>query len=113
MATRNSTDAPRGKRSIDLPKAQIAADDVMSERLRAIHNSLLIGLASYGEIERLCDARDVLTICGKKFPDELSPIHPTASPDTISDFAEALRALASLQNDVFDANEAASEGAQS
>jgi LDH2 family malate/lactate/ureidoglycolate dehydrogenase len=60
------------------------------EHANAILDALLIGLASYGEIERLDDAYDRLRIGPINPAAELRPIHPTGSADTVSDFAAAI-----------------------
>jgi hypothetical protein len=62
---------------------------------RTIINALLIGLESYGEVDRLTEAADVAEHLdnGLKIPDTLRPIHPTGSSDTIGMFTSALRAL--------------------
>ena len=59
------------------------------ETVNVIRNALLIGLASYGEIERLYDLRDCLPMDCEEF----KAVHPTASGTTVSEFAAALRAL--------------------
>ena len=63
------------------------------EEQKAIINALLIGLESYGEIERICDAVLTADHCPNayKLPDFVRPIHPTGSADTIGVFAAALR----------------------
>jgi hypothetical protein len=61
------------------------------ESLEKIRDMLLIGLASYGEIERLENAQKLEKLCETKIPEDLRVIHPTGSADTVSDFAEALR----------------------
>lgn len=63
------------------------------EEIDTIRNALLIGLASYGEVERLAEARQTREACGREVPEDLRVIHPTGSPTTVSEFAEALRAL--------------------
>ena len=60
-----------------------------AEEVRAIRKALLIGLDSYGEIERLSNQAD----CCNGIPEEWKPIHPTGSSETIGDFATALRYL--------------------
>ena len=70
-------------------RIELDADDV-----GMIRKALLIGLASFGEIERLEDAFDVEVEVGKTpLPDALRPQHPTGSPDAIGEFATALRLL--------------------
>lgn len=63
------------------------------EQANAILDALLIGLASYGEIERLDNACDVLRSCQTALPAEMRPIHPTGSAETVSDFATAISLL--------------------
>ena len=63
------------------------------DQVKEIRHALLIGLASFGEIERLSNARDLYEIDGKKVPEDLSPLHPTGNADTVSLFAGALRDL--------------------
>lgn len=64
-----------------------------AEQQEAIVRALLIGLESFGEIERLEDAvsryRDAPI--GDKLPNKFLHIHPTESADTIGVFAAALR----------------------
>jgi hypothetical protein len=69
-------------------KGGLNQDEVMSVR-----QALLIGLASYGEIHRLQNVIAICGICGGPVPRDAKPIDPTGSPDTICDFAEALRAM--------------------
>ena len=56
---------------------------------KTIINALLIGLDSYGEIERLNNAVHVLEICKTEVPESLRPLHPTGSADTVGVFATA------------------------
>ena len=73
-----------------------------SERLtdiRTVRHALLIGLESFGEIERIGDAFDTRASYSEQPPpDDLKPIHPTGSPDTIGRFAEALRVLEMMES---------------
>lgn len=62
----------------------------------AIRRALLVGLASYGEIERLTDVAELLDELGQ-LPKGLMPIHPTGSANTVSEIADALRLLDSLE----------------
>lgn len=65
---------------------------------RKIREALLIGLSSFGEIERLDNAYDIHVKIGhEQIPDDLCPIHPTGSADTIGQFADALRAIDTLE----------------
>ena len=61
------------------------------ESLEKIREMLLIGLASYGEIERLENAQVIEKRCGNEIAELLQVIHPTGDAATVSDFAEALR----------------------
>jgi hypothetical protein len=64
------------------------------ETCRAIRHALIIGLSSYGEIERLCNAHSIHAgIGGEAIPGELRPTHPTGSADTVADFADALASI--------------------
>lgn len=63
--------------------------------IKAIRRALLIGLDSYGEIERLENEADLRKILGKPDLGDLNPRHPTCSAETVSEFAAALRYLES------------------
>ncbi|WP_133513058.1 hypothetical protein [Candidatus Thiosymbion oneisti] len=75
MATANSTRALR---------------PFHDESIRCIRDALLIGLVSYGQIERLSAAQEVLAKQGKPVAKDLRVMHPTGTADTVSRFAEAL-----------------------
>lgn len=64
-----------------------------AEQVMAIRRAVLVGLSAYGEIERLCDAVAIAERGGTKIEDGLRPLHPTASAETVSEFADALRYL--------------------
>lgn len=66
------------------------------DSLKAIRRALHIGLASFGEVERLTDAAATLAICGTLIPDAMQPIHPTGCADTVGRFADALQRLEQL-----------------
>lgn len=75
----------------DTPAARIELD---VEEVRMIRNALLIGLDCFGEVERVRDAYDVeVEVAKNAVPETLRPLHPTGSPDTICEFATALRLL--------------------
>lgn len=63
------------------------------EAQKAIIHALLIGLDSYGEIERISNEVKIAVHCPNTYrlPDSVHPIHPTGSADTIGVFASALR----------------------
>lgn len=67
------------------------------EDIRRIRTALLIGLESFGEIERITDRYDALEAFSKAPDTDLRPIHPTGAPDTIGVFACALRLLESME----------------
>ena len=60
------------------------------EQVKAIRHALLIGLTSFGEIERLTNACEIGEASGEKVPEELRALHPTGAADTTSVFATAL-----------------------
>lgn len=64
-----------------------------AETQNAINNALLIGLESYGEVERISNEIEVekFTSAMPSMPDSVSPIHPIGSAGTIGVFAAALR----------------------
>jgi hypothetical protein len=63
------------------------------DQVKQIRHALLIGLDSFGEIERLVNARELHELGGDKLPEELCALHPTGAADTVSLFAGALRSL--------------------
>ncbi len=63
------------------------------ETIVCIREALLIGLAAYGEIERLTAAQEIRVANGHWFPYTLRVFHPTGASDTVSRFADALRAV--------------------
>jgi hypothetical protein len=67
--------------------------ELEAEQVAGIRHALLIGLAAYGEIERLCNARQIRETCGKEVPEDLRAMHPTGAADTVGQFADALRSL--------------------
>lgn len=85
QTTQTPSQAARTKSNLET--VSLYADDV-----RAIRSALLIGLDSYGEIERLTNQAQIQKMLGKDVP-EMRPIHPTGAADTVSMFALALRTL--------------------
>ena len=64
-----------------------------AEQQREINRALLIGLDSFGEIERVTNAikmTENLTGIGK-LPKSVHPLHPTGSTDTVGMFVAAMR----------------------
>jgi hypothetical protein len=60
------------------------------DQVKQIRHALLIGLASFGEIERLVNAGELHELGGDKIPENLHALHPTGAADTVSEFAAAL-----------------------
>jgi len=58
-----------------------------------IRHALIVGLAAYGEIERLVNEQAILESCGIGMPEGMRVVHPTGSPVTVSEFATALALL--------------------
>ena len=84
----------------DMPPESDISIAISTEDIRELRSVILIGLSSFGEVDRLRDevagldaALDAAQI---PYPGALRPIHPTGSNDTISQFAEALRILERL-----------------
>lgn len=65
------------------------------DEVKAVRHALLIGLDSYGEIERLTNEVEFHKMRGGADLGELRPLHPTGSAHTVGDFAAALRFLES------------------
>jgi len=65
-------------------------------RVRVVRELLQIGLAAYGELERLDAHFDLLKASKISLPRDLRVIHPTGSTGTICDFAEAMRLFESM-----------------
>ena len=69
-------------------------------RLRTIRQSLHIGLAAFGEIERLQNSARLLELSGAELPDDCKAMHPTGASDTVIKFSDALRFLDELEEAV-------------
>lgn len=63
------------------------------EQRKAIITALLIGLESFGEVERVINRFDIEVASNQNPFDDLRPIHPTGCSDTVGVFAAALRYL--------------------
>lgn len=73
------------------------------ETCQAIRKALIIGLSSFGEIERVRNAYSIHTdVAGDAIPDDLRPVHPTGTADTVGHFADALAALDWIESDIRD-----------
>ena len=75
----------------------MSTDQDLVDGLRSIRHALLIGLASFGEVERVIDFYETLECCGKVLPAELRPLHPTGASDTVGKFADALRCIDNME----------------
>ncbi len=69
--------------------------------IRIIRRALLIGLDSYGEIERIDNAFGIQKLAGNDVADDLKPRHPTAGDpgEAIGEFAQALRLLELMERE--------------
>ncbi len=86
-----------------MSKANISIDyDDRLDHIRIIRHALLIGLDSYGEIERIINAVDIRELYGKEVAGNLKPKSPTAgdSGEAIGEFAQALRLLELMEREV-------------
>ena len=64
------------------------------DQIKCIRTALLVGLESYAETERLQHAVSLYEMTGRELPsDELRPLHPTGSAETLCEFVAALRYL--------------------
>lgn len=70
----------------------------LAYRIGTIRNALHVGLASYGEIERLDNAQEIHELSGQSIPEGLRVMHPTGASDTVIQFADALRFLDQMAN---------------
>lgn len=63
------------------------------EAVKAIRHALLVGLQSYGEIERVLDRIESASEAGTNVDGVLAPRHPTSDAGTILIFTAALALL--------------------
>lgn len=82
-----------------IENSTLSASDIQERQIdiRQIREALLIGLESFGELERVIDQFQLLELCGRPTCKELRPIHPTGANDTVGRFAAALRLLESME----------------
>ncbi|WP_296701564.1 hypothetical protein [Thiocapsa sp. UBA6158] len=64
--------------------------------LELVTDLLLVGLQSFGEIERLLNGAKLQQLAGEPVPEMMRPIHPTGDAETVSKFADALRLTRNL-----------------
>ncbi|MFB1488398.1 MULTISPECIES: hypothetical protein [unclassified Thiocapsa] len=70
---------------------------IEEDTLELVTDMLLVGLQSYGEVERLTAAADICELGGRRLPRSMRPIDPAGDPETISKFADALRLIRNLR----------------
>ena len=58
-----------------------------------IRRALILGLQALGEVERLCDARDVCETLKEPYPSRLTPLHVSVESASFGVFADALAYL--------------------
>jgi hypothetical protein len=75
-------------------------------KLEKCRDMLLVGLASYGEVERVWYAQQQ---CESTIPDDLRVLDPTGNCTTTGEFAEALRYVDILMHEIRDHTEAPKE----
>lgn len=68
-------------------KAEAGRLTIGHAELRVVRHSMLVGLQSFGEIERLTNLSEVY---GDRLPEGMHPLHPSGDAETVSKFAEAL-----------------------
>lgn len=76
------------------------------DALRSIRKALIVGLASFGEIERLQNAFEIQAVRGEEIPEDMHPIHPTGNCDTVGEFANALAFVDILEDERREADQA-------
>jgi hypothetical protein len=67
--------------------------------LRAIRKALNLGLANYGEVERLINAKEMHDQVGKVLPDDMRPTDFLGDGSGAAKFAEALIAVQILEDE--------------
>jgi len=87
---RAAAEAKKALDGIARPPVEWAIDSRARDVIRC---ALLVGLASFGEIERLANQQELQEAIGRPIEKRLKVIHPTGSPDTTADFAAALLLL--------------------
>lgn len=90
MLRRLSKAAPTTNTTTTDRCAKRGAVNLDAGELRAVRFAVLVGLQSFGEIERLINRAEVFA---DRLPDGMRPNHPTGQADTVSKFAEALAYL--------------------
>lgn len=96
--TEGTTTATASPSAADVPRKETRLEMACHEdAMETIGQMLLIGLQSFGELLRLENSVATHKICGRGVPQDLVPLHPTGSAETVSEFADALRYLESIR----------------
>lgn len=74
-------------------KHDIGDITLSKEQLRWVRDALLVGLASYGELEKVLNAKELREAMGQKWPEDLDVRHPTGDCEVVSRFATALMTI--------------------
>lgn len=61
-----------------------------SYQVATIRRALLLGLSSLGEVQRVRDHFEASIALGQSIDEKFRPVHPTGSPETVGEFADAL-----------------------
>ena len=79
-------------RALNVPVDMRAGGEITlsKEEVAWIREALIIGLACYGEVEKMLDAQELRESLGAEWPGYLDVRHPTGSCDVVSKFADAL-----------------------
>ena len=89
-------------KSTHQPMPPCAKPDLeLIKKIRDVRRALLIGLESFGEIERLLNRYPAIESEIARFGEGFMPVHPTESADTVGVFALALRTLDEMGPDLF------------
>ena len=65
-------------------------------QVRTIREALLVGLSSYGEVERLSSEFRCAEIAGSPYPKAMQPMDSSGDPNQVCEFAAALQYITDL-----------------
>jgi hypothetical protein len=63
------------------------------EELNWIRDVVIIGLQSFGELEKIFSIKEVMERSDAKWPEYLDVRHPTGDAETVAKFADVLKVL--------------------
>lgn len=63
------------------------------EELNWIRDVVIIGLQSFGELEKIFSTKEVMERAGSTWPKYLDVRHPTGDSETVTKFADVLKIL--------------------